>query len=226
MNRLLIIGAGGFGREVLAWAEDIVRATPTPDWTIGGFLDGNPQALAKFDIAKPIVGNPADYQPQPTDRFICAIGDTATKLRVCYSLQERGAQFINLIHPTALVGPRCQLGVGVILCPFAALTVDVTLGNFVTLNLRASIGHDVVVGDGCLLNSFCDVTGAARLGEGVFMGSHAVVAPKTVVEDFARIGAGSVVVRRVKAGSSVIGVPAKRIDFGLAAENEPAAKAA
>lgn len=224
--RLLIIGAGGFGREILAWAEDVVRATPSPEWTIGGFLDANPLALKAFNIDVPVVGDPSSYMPQPNDRFVCAIGDPATKLRVCEALRGRGAQFTNLIHPTALVGPRCQLGTGAILCPFAALTVDVTLGDFVTLNLRAGVGHDVRIGDGATLNAYCDVTGAARLGKGVFMGSHAVVAPKAVVEDFARIGAGSVVVRRVKAGSSVIGVPAKRIDFDTVAAPAESAKAA
>ena len=210
-QRLLIVGAGGFGREVLAWAEDI-QTQGNVDWAIGGFLDANPRALEKFDIELPVVGDPQSYAPRPEDRFVCAVGDPAIKLRLGRSLQQRGAKFVNLIHPTTLVGPRCRYGVGTILCPFAALTVDVKLGDFVTINMRANVGHDAVLGDGCTLNVFCDVTGAARLGTGVFLGSHAVVAPRTVVEDWARIGAGSVALRRVRANSSVFGVPALRLD--------------
>lgn len=216
-TRLVIIGAGGFGREVLAWAEDVYNSTTSPAWQDVGFLDSNVEALNGFAVDAPIVGDPQCYQPQPEDRFVCAIGDPATRLRVCRELQSRGAEFINLIHPSALVGPRCQMGNGTILCPFSVLTVDVTLGDFVILNVRAGIGHDVIAGDGCTLNAYCDVTGASKLGEGVFLGSHAVVMPRVHVDQYARIGAGSVVVRRVRENSSVFGVPAKRVGFDDAA---------
>ena len=209
-QRLIIVGAGGFGREILAWSE---AACPESDWHIAGFLDGNQDSLRRFKIDLPILGTPDSYLPQEGDRFVCAIGYPATKLRLCRSLQDRGAQFINLIHPTAIIGPRCILGTGAILCPFTLLTVDITLGNFVTLNARAGVGHDCVVGDGCTLNAFCDVTGGSRLGEGVFLGSHAVIAPGTTVGDYARVGAGSVVIRRVRPKSTVMGVPAKRLEI-------------
>jgi sugar O-acyltransferase (sialic acid O-acetyltransferase NeuD family) len=221
-KRLLIIGAGGFGREILAWAEDVQRAG-TADWSVFGFLDANQQALDGFDIDQPIVGDPATYQPSAGDCFVCAIGDPKIKLDVCRALQERGANFINLIHPTAIIGPRCILGTGTILCPFAAITVDAMLGDFVTLNLRAGVGHDVIVGHGCTLNAFCDVTGGAKLGDGVFLGSHAVIAPRVHVGEFAKVGAGSVVVRRIKDYASVMGVPAKRIGFPSSQGSKPRA---
>lgn len=214
MKRLLILGAGGFGREILAWALD-AQAAGGVDWQVGGFLDGNPDALRPFGIDLPIVGNPGSYEPQPDDCFTCAIGDPATKLHLCRSLQQRGGEFINLIHPTAMIGPRSRYGTGIICCPQSVITVDSVLGDFVTLNCRAGVGHDVVIGDGCTLNSYCDITGGAKLGEGVSVGSHAVVAPRTVVGDWAKVGAGSVVVRKVKPHSTVFGVPAARLDaFG------------
>lgn len=206
--RLLIIGAGGFGREVLAWAEDVLKATSSPEWTIGGFLDSNPHALVPFGIDLPIVGDPATYQPQSHDRFVCAIGDPQIKLKVARGIQSRGGQFVNVIHPTAYVGPRCRMGNGNILCPQAMMTCDASLGDFVTLNFRASVAHDAQVGSGCTINGFADVTGGVRIGEGVLLGSHAAITPRAVVEDGARVGAGSVVIRHVKAGQTVLGVPA------------------
>jgi sugar O-acyltransferase (sialic acid O-acetyltransferase NeuD family) len=213
-KRLLIIGAGGFGREVLQWAQD-VQAQQIVDWEVGGFLDSNSQAFENFEIALPVLGDPQTWQPDASDRFICAIGDPSTRLRICRELQSRGAKFISLVHPTAIVGSRCHIGTGTVLCPGVTVTVDATIGNFVILNVRSCVGHDAHVGDGCTINDFCDITGNAKLGEGVFLGSHSSVTPSTKVGDYARVGAGSVVVRRVRANTTVMGPTAKRIDWSV-----------
>ncbi len=211
-SRLLIIGAGGFGREVLQWALDIQKQSDV-DWEVGGFLDANQKAFEQFDIEFPILGDAEIWHPSSEDRFICAIGDPAIRLRICRDLQQRGAQFVSLIHPSAIVGSRCTIGAGTILCPGVTVTVDATIGNFVILNIRACVGHDAHVGDGCTVNDFCDITGNAKLGEGVFLGSHSSVTPSAKVGDYARVGAGSVVVRRVRANTTVMGPTAKRIDW-------------
>lgn len=209
MQRLFIVGAGGFGREVLGWALHI--AAQQPAWDIAGFLDANPAALDGFPCAFRVCGDPAVFVPTAHDVLICAIGDPATKLRLCRALQKKGGHFITFIHPTAVVGPDCCFGAGCILGPGAVVTTNVTLGNFVTLNVHATIGHDVVVGDGCTLSSHADVTGRALLGEGVFLGSHAAVLPNAQVGDYALVGAGSVVLRKVRPYVTVMGVPAKPI---------------
>lgn len=209
MRRLLIVGAGGFGREMLGWVQAIPAANR--DWEVAGFLDANSKALDSFGIEYPILGDPASHTPASDEAFICAIGDPTNKLRVCRDLKARGAQFVTFVHPTAIIGSGCQIGEGSVLCPGAVITTNVILGRFVTLNVYASVGHDTILGDGCTLNGHTDVTGCARLGEGVFMGSHATVLPRAVVGDYAVIGGGSVVLRRVRANATVMGVPAKQI---------------
>jgi sugar O-acyltransferase (sialic acid O-acetyltransferase NeuD family) len=209
MKRLLIVGAGGFGREVLGWARDVAKRQP--DWMLDGFLDSKPSALDGFDIPLRIVGDPLTYIPHGYEIFLCGIGDPITKLRVCQSLRARGARFAALIHPTAVVGPQCRIGEGCVLCPGSVVTANVTLGAFVIINVHATVGHDAVVGDGSTLSAHCDVTGQVRLGEGVFLGSHASILPGAVVGDYATVGAGSVVLRSVKPRTSVMGVPARQI---------------
>ncbi|NPV81336.1 MAG: NeuD/PglB/VioB family sugar acetyltransferase [Firmicutes bacterium] len=211
---MIIIGAGGFGREVLAAALE--NPAYGVEWTIGGFLDDAQDAethLREKGIDIPVVGPVMGHQPSDQYVYICAIGSPRRKLEICEHLLAKGARFINLIHPTAQIGPRCKIGIGNILMYQAGLTADSILGNFVSLNRFVSIGHDAIVGDGCTLSSYCDVTGHARLGRGVFMGSHASILPSAVVEDFSTVGAGSVVVRRVGAGKTVLGVPAKVLDL-------------
>ncbi|MGD9856443.1 MAG: acetyltransferase [Planctomycetaceae bacterium] len=207
--RLIIIGAGGFGREVHDWARD--AAAVRGEWTVAGFLDDNPAALDGFGMPVGILGTPLTHQPAGNERFVCAIGEPRSKLQIARQLQSRGARFTNVIHPSAYVGPRNRLGVGLILCPGSVITTNVTVGDFVSLNLHGTIGHDATVGAGCTLNNHTDVTGWAQLGEGVFLGSHASVLPYTKVGDYARIGAGTTVLRAVKSETTVVGVPGKRL---------------
>lgn len=212
-RRVLIVGAGGFGREILHWVDMALKADAAPDWEIGGFLDQNPQALDGYAVDVPIVGDPATYDPRPDDVFLCAIGDPRTKLRVCRQLVDRGADFPAWVHPGASLAARSTIGRGTILLPEAGISVDVTIGEFVTVNCRAGIGHDVVIGDGCTLNSFVNVAGGAVLGTGVSVSSHGVIAPRARIGDFSTVGAGSVVVRRTKPETTVLGVPATRLQF-------------
>ena len=208
-KRLLIIGAGGFGRELLGWALAI--PAEARDWEVAGFLDANPAALGAFPCEYSVIGDPATYLPGAGDLFVPAVGDPATKLRLCRDITARGGHFATVIHPSVTIGPSCRLGAGCVLCPGTILCTNVTLGDFVVMNTHSGAGHDAVLGDGCTLSSHVDITGAARLGEGVFLGSHASVLPRVTIGDFAVVGAGSVVLRNVPPRATVMGVPAKQI---------------
>lgn len=209
MKRLIVIGAGGFGREVLGWAQDVQALSK--EWEIGGFLDDNPKALdgLKYDV--PIIGGIKDYMPQNDDYFVLGIGSPRGKLAIAERLMQRGAQFISLIHPTAVIGNNIIIGRGCVICPFVTITCDVKLGDFVSLNIHSVIGHDAVLGDGCTLSVHAVVTGHAYLGKGVYVANHGSILPQAKIGDFARVGAGSVVLKSVKPETTVMGVPAKRI---------------
>jgi sugar O-acyltransferase (sialic acid O-acetyltransferase NeuD family) len=209
VKRLLIVGGGNFGREVLDWA--LAVPAENRDWAVGGFLDSRTGILDGFDVPYRVLGAPETFSLSDGDRCVCAVGEPKAKLHYCRLLKSRGAAFVNLIHPSAIVGSGCRLGEGCILCPGAIVTNNVTLGHFVTLNLGVTVGHDAAVGDGCTLSPHADVGGWAVLGEGVFLGTHAVVLPHARVGDYTVVGAGSVVLKKTEPHSTVVGVPAKRI---------------
>ncbi len=205
-NRLFIAGAGGFGREVLDWALDVPEEKR--DWEVYGFLDNHLGVVKTTYGEFPIWVDAEKRQFDDNDRVICGIGEPRLKLRCCRSLKERGARFITLIHPTAVMGSNNRIGEGCILCPNVVITNNVTLGDFVLLNICSTVGHDAILGDGCTLSGHADATGWTVLGEGVLLGSHASVLPQVKIGDYAVVGAGSVVLKKVKAGATVFGVPA------------------
>ena len=210
VRRLIIVGAGPFGRELASWLK--TGEGQLSDCTAGGFLEDDPHALDAYPAYRPgVIGSITDYQPQPDDILAMAIADPRTKLHLADQLLARGGRFLTFVHPTAVCGDHVRLGTGVIVCPYAVISCHTTLGDFVTVNLTCTIGHDVTLGRGCTLSAHVDLTGFVSADEGAFFGSHASVLPKVHVGAFAKVGAGSVAVRHVPAGTTVMGVPAKRI---------------
>ncbi|MGC9451325.1 MAG: acetyltransferase [Oceanipulchritudo sp.] len=208
MKRLVIIGAGGFGREVAQWA----RACPAwrREWDISGFLDDRPDAMDPFpELGLPILGNTVDYEPGKDEVFLCALGNPSLRARMRQRFTERGAGFTRLIHESCLVGRGVELDPGVILCPGVVLTCDIHIGANTALNVHTAAGHDARIGADCQISSFCDITGYVRIGDRVFMGSRCSIIPGRRVGEGATVGAGSVVVSNVPPEVTVFGNPAR-----------------
>lgn len=207
---LIIIGAGGYGREVAQLVADCNRQKPR--WNILGFLDPNPDALRGTKCPYPILGADQDWTPTENQEFVVAVADPAKKERIATEFSARGARFATIVHPTAIVSGWIEIGLGTVIYQYASLTVDVKIGRFCTIQ-SSGIGHDVTVGDYSTISGSCNLLGHVTLGKRVFLGTHCSIVPGTVVEDDAYVGVGSVVLRRVRAGTKVYGNPARRIDF-------------
>ena len=207
MKDVFIAGAGGFGRELVAWATD--HPDCGREWRLAGFLDDNPEALAGYRYPLSVVGGIADYEPGKNELLLCGLGVPAVKERLCPELIRRGAVFLTLVHPRAVVGRNVELGAGTVVCPGAVLTSDIQAGELVLFNNLSSAGHDVRVGAYSTLSCHVDLTGYVEIGRGVMVGSHASILPKVTVGDGAFVGAGSVVLNPVGAGQHVFGSPAR-----------------
>ena len=209
-KRLILLGAGDFSREVI-WL--ISEMAATLDWKLAGLLDDKPEQtgsiLRSKGFTQPVLGTIVDYVPKPQDCFVCVIANPRSKLAATERIASRDGRFVNLIHPTAGIGPGCTLGTGIIVCRNAVINANASIANHVHINIATTCGHDAVIGEGSTLSGHCDVTGHAILERGVFLGSHASVTPGVRVGEFAVVGAGSVAFRNVPAGQTMLGVPGK-----------------
>ena len=183
MKHLVIVGAGGFGREMFGSAREAVGFGS--EFDIKGFLDAKPTALDGFVGYPPIVGSPDSYVPAEDDVFITALGSIASRRRCVSSLEKKGAKFISIIHRTATIGPNVVIGDGSFIAPHVSLTVDISVGRHVSVFHSSSVGHDTVLGDFSHVYAQCSIGGGVKVGEG------AVVYPGSVVVPLNKIGRAS-----------------------------------
>ena len=211
MKKLIIVGCGGFARELYWHAQDSLGYLET--WELKGFLDGDvrlPEAeYEKLEL--PVVGDIASYEIQPDDVFVCAVGTPAVRKKMSEALRARGGKFFTLMHKTAIVHGTAQIGEGTILCPRVSIHDHAVIGKDVLFNGNSGAGHDVTVGDHSCFMGGCSLCGYAQIGRETYWGDGACALPHSRVDDGAFVGARSVVFKHVRAGQKVFGNPAMPI---------------
>ena len=206
---IVLVGAGGLGREVLNYVLDAIR--PSPHLRVKGFLDDNPSALSPDRCDFPVLGSILDYPIEPQDRFVMAIGDCVTRAELIRKMEARGARFITIVHPTAYVASNATVGNGCIVGPFCAIGSEARVGNHVLLTWYSSLAHNSISHSFAVLSPYSTANGAAILEEGVFLGTHAVIHPMIRVGAWSKVASGSVVCRDVPPNCLAMGNPAKAV---------------
>jgi sugar O-acyltransferase (sialic acid O-acetyltransferase NeuD family) len=209
---LYIAGAGGLGREVAAYALEIIaagRAAGRLPAVLGGFLDDTGADPAAFGCPLPVVATIDGWRPGPEDRVVVAVGDPAGRRQVALRLAALGARFATLVHPSAWVAANARLGEGCIVAPLAAVAPHAEIGCHALINVHAGVGHDVRLGAWSVLAPHAVLNGFVSAGEGVLVGSAAVVTARLTLGAGARVAAGSVLYGDVPAGATAHGNPAR-----------------
>lgn len=209
MKHLIIIGAGGYGREMLVIARGAVGYGV--DFDVKGFLDARADALDGFVGYPPVIGAPKTYEPEADDVFITALGSIVSRRTCVGLLTARGGKFIPLIHRSATLGLNVVVGEGTLVAPNVFVSADVRIGRHAAVFHGTSVGHDSVLGDFSHVYAQCSVGGGVRVGDGAVVYPGAVVVPRRMIGEDAVVGAGSTVVLNVKPGETVFGNPARPV---------------
>ena len=215
---LIIVGAGGHGREVLDVVEAINALVPT--WRVLGFVaTTDPTAIGAASRDAFLRRGVAYLGPESgllsvEAWFAVGIGDPAARARI--DAQFDASRAATLIHPLASLGPDNQVEPGCVLAAGARLTTNVMLGRHVHLNINATVSHDCTVGDFVTCAPGSTVCGNVEIGPGAYIGAAATIIQGRRIGPGARVGAGAVVVDDVGDGVTVVGVPARPLPTGVA----------
>lgn len=208
MNNLIIIGAGGMGRTLYDNALESVGYGEV--FVVKGFIDDNLAALDGYPDYPPVIGTIKDYIPRENDVFVSSIGGASR--RACMeSVISRGGAFMNLIHSTARIRKNVRLGTGNFIGAYVAISNDTEIGDYNMIQTYTVIGHDSKIGNWNRIDTHVVCVGGIVIEDETVIHTSAVISHNVTVETGAHVGALSFVIRKVRAGTTVTGNPAKRL---------------
>lgn len=213
-QRVVVIGAGGFGREVLDVIAAVNAASSTEELELIGVVDDSPSARNVELLGErgaTLLGGIDHFLRSGTDAFfVVGIGSPQVRASIADRFSRSGFEALPpLVHPTATLGFGVLLGAGTVVCAGARLTTNIRVGRHVHLNPNVTIGHDSTIGHHVSLNPGATVSGDCAIEDGVLLGAGSVVLNQLTVGAGATVGGSACVVRDVSPGVTVVGVPAR-----------------
>lgn len=210
-SKIVIIGVGGFAKEVynmlmsdLNWVEKSSRFI--------GFLDDDEKLHGTEFQGYKVLGGIKWLAENKDTKVVIAIGNPSLKRKVVNKLYEIGhEQFLDVIDNTAIIGPDVTLGKGSIVCAGTIITSNIVIGEFVTINLACTVGHDSIIEDYVTVAPGVNISGNCIIKEGVDFGTGATMIQGKTIGEWSIIGAGSVVVKDMPANTTCVGNPSKVI---------------
>jgi len=208
MKKIIIIGAGGFGREIL---DTICYINQTiKKYEVVGFIDNK---ISKGSLVNglAVLGNENELEYYSDASLVIGIADPHARKRYFEHYKDR-FDFPVIVHPTAIISDFALIGAGSLIQAFCIVAANSVLGNCVAVNARSGIGHDASVGDYTSIQSYCDITGNNSVGELCFFGTGVKLIPGLVIASECYLCAGTVVFKDIIVKSKVLGNPGKIIN--------------
>jgi sugar O-acyltransferase (sialic acid O-acetyltransferase NeuD family) len=203
---LLIIGAGGFGRELELWLKLIPEAVR--DFKIVGYLDDNLNALNGFPSKYKIIGTIDNYNFKETDYAVISISEPLIKENVFKRLENR-VKLYTFIASSAIIEDIDNIGEGSVICPNTIISVNTVVGKCVTVNCGTQLGHDSKIGNFSSFMASVMIGGGVIISDRVYFGSQSTLVPGKKVCSDAKISAGSIVIANLNKPGVYFGNPAK-----------------
>jgi len=212
MQNIVIIGAGGFGREVKTIIDAVNKVEKIYNF-IGYYDDGIEKGTMINNF--PVLGNLHDLNSSSEPiSVLLGIGDPTTKSKIIAKLSSDKINFPTLIHPSVQISEdEVAISKGCIICGGTIITCNIVIGSFVTLNLMCTIGHDTIIDDFSSFMPSVNISGEVHIQEKVYVGTGAKIINQLTIGTGTIVGAGAVVSKSLPDYCTAVGIPAKPIKF-------------
>lgn len=147
----------------------------------------------------------------PLPGFVIAIGGSRgeDRLAIAGRLRAFGLKPLTVVHPSAILARCASVGAGSHVLAGSCVAASTAIGSQVIVNTKASVDHDCRLADGVHVGPNATLAGEVVAGRCCFIGAGAVILPRLRIGAHATVGAGAVVTRDVPAGMTVVGNPAR-----------------
>lgn len=205
--KAIIVGAGTYGQVYLSYLRE------GDEWDIVGFLDDNEAKVGQPYCGLPVLGTTQELRAlsaRGISAVFAPIGDNRSRVRVLTDARDLGLLVPTFLHHTAIVSRDAILGQGVYVLPGSIIMPLVVLEDFVMIGVGAKIAHHTRLGRGVCVSTGTNVGASIEVGDRVLFGIGCTV--MTGVHRIgvgAVLGAGTVVIRDVEDGETIVGVPGK-----------------
>ncbi|GHN02857.1 serine O-acetyltransferase [Cytophagales bacterium WSM2-2] len=209
MKKLVIYGAGGFGRETY-WLITQINAL-LKQWEVIGYCDDGKRAGEKVDEAFVLGGMSYLNESNEDLNVVLAIADPKIRENIRGKLTNSKLCFPAIVHPSVRINDSCSVGEGSIVCAAVLMTVSVHIRPFSIVNLCCTLGHDCELGDFSSLMPAANISGNVKIGKAAYVGAGATLLQGISIGNYTTIGAGSVVTKSFEGNKRIAGVPARSI---------------
>lgn len=206
MEKLILIGAGGY-------AKSVIDSIDQYNFNMIGFIDEFKNE--EFHLGYPIIAKRLEDISNRQDYvYFIAIGNNQRRKKWYERLVKLKLRTINVIDKSAIVSPQAIIGTGCFVGKMAIVNSNAVIGNNCIVNTKALMEHGSVIEDHVNLSTNCVINGDVKVGAGSFVGSCSVIIGQKEVGEWSTVGAGAVVIHNVGDNITVAGVPARKIKEG------------
>lgn len=212
MEKIAIIGAGGFGREVKMLIDQINQTDKKYEFI--GYYDDGIEKNTTINQNQ-VLGNIEDLNAvQEKINIVIAIGSPETKKAIFEKITNKNIDFPTLIHPSVIVGnEEVSIGRGCVICAGSIITCNIQIKDFVIINLMCTIGHDTVIHSFSSFMPSVNISGEVEIYEEVYVGTGAKIINQLQIGAQTIVGAGAVVSKSLPEKCTAVGIPAKVVKF-------------
>ena len=203
----MVVGAGGFAREVL----DVIEAINSLDdqWAILGLVADPPPGAEHAQRCRHAYLGGVDVLTDLDCQVVIGIGNGTVRRRLDEQITAMGREAATFVHPSVTMGAKVELGSGTVLCAGVRITTNVTLGRHCHINLNSTVGHDARLGDYVTVNPLVAVSGNASLGTETTVGTGAAILEGRRTGERCTVGAGAVLTKDCGDDQTLVGIPAR-----------------